>query len=389
MTRTTCRSCGSLKLEHVIDLGNQAPSNALLTSFDQVEKTYPLRMCVCTNCWLLQTEYDVPHAELFPPDYPYHSGSNQAWGRHCKAFALSATERFRLTPRSYVVEVGGNDGTLLDKFACETFNIEPSVNVAREAMRKGIATFVGRFQDVTLTEQADLIIANNVLAHDPDLNGFAASIARNLAEGGTCTIEFPWAMTLLWDAQFDTIYHEHYSYLSVTALASLFARHGLCLYDVEHLTTHGGSIRAYVGRQQARVSVLEMLRAERWLQHMQNYERFRDRAFNVAGAFTKFVTQYPGQVYAAGAAAKATVFANFCGLTSKDIVAVGDATPAKQGKFLPGSRIPIMSEEQLCARQPTFIWIAAWNWRDEIAAKYRALGFEGKFVTAIPELEVF
>ncbi len=390
MSRTNCRSCGSANLEHVIDLGNQAPSNALLTSPDQPSKTYPLRMCVCTNCWLMQTEFDVPHAELFPPDYPYHSGSNQAWGRHCKAFALMATERFRLTPRSYVVEVGGNDGTLLDKFACETFNIEPSVNVAREAMRRGIATFVGRFQDVTLTEQADLIIANNVLAHDPDLNGFAASIARNLKPAGRCTIEFPWAVKLLEECQFDTIYHEHYSYLSLTSLGMLLPRHGLELHDAELLETHGGSIRAYIGRgAMYSTGVHPLYAAEESLRSMRAYEIFRGRIFDIAGTFVRFVQAHPGQVCGAGAAAKATVFANFCQLTDKDIPLIGDNTPAKQGKFLPGSRIPIVSEEALVACQPQYIWIAAWNWKAEIATKYRAMGYKGKFVVAIPELEVF
>jgi C-methyltransferase C-terminal domain/Putative zinc binding domain/Methyltransferase domain len=393
MIRTTCRSCEG-PLEHVLDLGTQAPSNALLKSFDQPEKRYPLRAAVCTNCWLMQTEYDVPHAELFPADYPYYSGGSQQWREHCRSYAEYATKRFGLRGDSYVVEIGGNDGTMLQNFYCNTLNVEPSVNVARAAMSKSIPTLVGRIQDVQLNKQgADLIIANNVLAHDPDLNGFAAAIARGLAPDGTATIEFPWAVRLLENGAFDTMYHEHYSYFSLLALLPLFRRHGLHIYDVEYLPVHGGSLRVYaqhlgVARSSSE-AIGTVLVDEEGLRRPRTYEVFRERAFNCAAAFRAFILEHPGQVYGAGAAAKATVFANFCALTSKDIGAIGDITPAKQGKWLPGSHIPIVSMEQLCAWQPKFIWIAAWNWREEIAARLRPMVPYAKFVAAVPELEEF
>lgn len=392
--RETCRSCGAGPLEHVIDMGPQAPSNALLTSADQPSRIHPLKVGVCVNCWLMQTEYDVPHAELFTADYPYYSGGSRQWIEHCDRFAAYATVRFGLHSDSYVVEIGGNDGTMLKRFDCETLNVEPSRNVARAALDRGVSTFIGRFQECVLARRVDLIIANNVLAHDPDLNGFAAAIARNLAEAGTCTIEFPWAVKLLEDCQFDTIYHEHYSYFSITTLDILFARHGLRIYDAKYLPIHGGSIRAYVHHRSHATSSaslhLDNLRAQEELLIMPRvYEVFRERAFNCAGAFHRFLKGREGQVYGMGAAAKATVFANFCALTSKDIPMIGDATPVKWGKFLPGSRIPIVTQTQLLDQSPPYIWIAAWNWKEQIARELRIAGFKGKFVTAIPMLEVF
>lgn len=394
MTRTGCRSCGASALEHVLDLGEQAPSNALLKSFDQPEKRYPLRLAVCTSCWLMQTEVDVPHAELFPSDYPYYSGGSAHWREHCKAYAANATKRFGLARGSYVVEVGGNDGTMLSNFTqCDVLNVEPSVNVARAAMSKNIPTLVGRFQDVQLNAHgADLIIANNVLAHDPDLNGFAAAIARGLAPQGTATIEFPWAVRLLADGLFDTVYHEHYSYLSIASLAPLLARHGLYIYDAEVLEVHGGSLRVYVTSNHFKPqtpAVDWLLEDEGCLRDPRSYAIFRERAFNCAGAFVKFLQERPRQVCGMGAAAKATVFANFCQIDLRDILMIGDVTPAKWGKFLPGSRIPIVTEADVLAAAPDYIWIAAWNWRAEIAASLRAQGYKGNFVVALPELEVF
>jgi hypothetical protein len=392
--RTTCRSCDSAGLELVIDLGEQSPSNALLTSPDQPEKRYPLRMVVCTNCWLMQTETDVSHAEVFNGDYPYYSGTHKAWRDHCARYSLLVKHRLGLDASSYVIEVGGNDGTLLSNFQCDTLNVEPAVNVAREAMRKNIPTVVDRFQNVNASRGgADLIIANNVLAHDPDLNGFAAAIKRNLARRGTCTIEFPWAVTLIENCEFDTIYHEHYSYLSLTALAALFRRHDLALYDAEYLEIHGGSVRAYVTHAERKVSISpaaeSLLAQEECLRRLRTYRDFQARAHVCASDFLEFMRQSATKVLGAGAAAKATVFANFVGLTNTDIPLVGDVTPAKWDKYLPGSRIKIVPEAAILSHKPEFILVFPWNWKAEIAAKYRDMGYTGKFVTAIPKLEVF
>lgn len=390
----TCRACGSSNLRrHVIGLGSQAPSNALLTYFHEFSMMYPLCVNVCTDCWLMQTAVDVPHAELFNADYPYFSGATEAWRDRCKEYADYLSTRFNLYSGSSVLEIGGNDGTLLQHFAqCSTSNVEPSASVARAAMDKGIPTFVGRFQDVT-TSREDLIIANNVLAHDPDLCGFVDSIQRNLAPTGAAVIEFPWVVRLLEDCQFDTIYHEHYSYLSLTALIPLFRRFNLHIYDVDVLEEiHGGSLRIYVSHlgvaRSSNDNVAVVLAQESDLRKLRTYEIFRERAFNTAGAIHRFL-RGTGPIHAACAAAKATVFTNFCALTHADILMVSDNSKAKQGKFLPGSRIPIVTEEALLANNPRYILIFAWNWKYEVAAKFRRMGYKGKFVTAIPELEVF
>jgi hypothetical protein len=392
--RTTCRACGSLSLRHVLDLGTQGPSNALLAAVDQPEKTYPLVLVICLNCWLLQTETDVPHADIFTADYPYYSGGSFHWRRHCREYAAAVAQRFGLTSDSYVVEVGGNDGTLLRNFDfCNTLNIEPSANVARAAMTKGVPTVVGRFQEIEVNaDGADLIIANNVLAHDPDINGFVAALARGLAPRGTATVEFQWAKLLLASGAFDTIYHEHYSYLSLTALIPLFRAHGLHIYDVEVLGTHGGSLRIYAQHLGVAQDTLETigtaLSLETELRELNTYEVFRMRAFNCAGAFYEFMRHHC-PLYGMGAAAKATVFANFCLLTGEDVKMIGDVTPAKWGKFLPGSRIPIGTAKEVFDQKPEYLWIPAWNWKDEIAHNARAMGYTGKFVVAIPELKVF
>lgn len=391
MSRIYCRSCTG-PLQHVIDLGSQSPSNALLLRADQPERTYPLHVAVCTSCWLMQTETDVSHTEIFSGIYPYYSGGSQQWREHCKQYAAMITARLGLGPGSYVVEFGGNDGTMLQNFNCETLNIEPSASVAKASMSRNIPTVVGRAQDVTANRRgADLIIANNVIAHDPDLNGFAAAISRNLALTGTCTIEFPWTVKLLEDCQFDTIYHEHYSYLSLTALGALLQRHGLYIRDAESLDVHGGSLRVYIGHREdapASFRLLELFSKEDVLHDMRIYGRFRERAFNCLREFHLFLQEH-GPVYGMGAAAKAAVFANCCGLTNKDVIAIGDVTPAKWGKFMPGSRIPILTETQVFQQKPEYLWIAAWNWKDEITRGWRAMGYKGKFVTAVPQLEVF
>jgi hypothetical protein len=398
MNRTTCRACGSRELELVIDLGEQPPSNALRSPMfgTVIEKRYPLRAVTCKICRLMQTDYDVPHEELFGTNYPYYSGSSEQWRIHCAKYASNITKRLGLGPGSYVIEVGGNDGTLLQNFNCDTLNVEPSGNVARASMDKNIPTVVERFQNVTANRHgADLIIANNVLAHDPDLNGFAAAIKRNLAPKGTCTIEFPWVIRLLQSGQFDTIYHEHYSYLSLNALDYLLGAHDLCVYDAEELSTHGGSIRAYVGHVAAHpmiarpANVCALWLEEYPLTQPHTYQEFKARAHLCAAGMLQFLQEHPGVVLGAGAAAKATVFTNFAGITHEDIPLVGDNTPAKWRKFLPGSGIEIVPEDEIVDAKPEYILIFPWNWKDEIAGAYRSMGYKGKFVTAIPKLEVF
>ena len=389
MKYASCRSCGAAALETVIELGVQPPSNALLTSRVSIEKAYPLAAAVCTKCWLMQTTYDVPHDELFNDEYPYFSGQSASWVAHCQRYVEAIMAE---GAPAYAVEVGGNDGTLLAQFpkSVKTLNVEPCASVAAASADKGIETLEISWKIVTLPQKADLIIMNNVLAHDPDINGVVAAIARNLSYDGVCTIEFPWVLNLLKETQFDTIYHEHYSYLSVTALAPLFARYGLQIADVEQIPTHGGSLRIYarhdvdVALSNARVS--ETLALEAPLRHMATYDGFRGRALACKYALQTFVFTHPNQIMAYGAAAKGNTFLNWCGYTERDIMAVADTTPAKIGKFLPGSRIPIVTPEQLLAWNPPYIWVLPWNWFQEIKWKLRAQGYKGTIFRAVPEL---
>jgi SAM-dependent methyltransferase len=391
MKRYVCRGCGSSLLIPVLDLGTQPPSNQL-KGHAEPWAMYPLSAVVCTGCWLMQTGFDVPHAELFTADYPFRSGVSREWKAHCEKYVQDITKRLSLNEHSTVVEIGGNDGTLLKNFNCWHLNVEPSAEAAEEARANGVTTITTRFQELALPQDqlADLIIANNVLAHDPDLQGFAAALKRNLAPNGTITIEFPWLLKLLENCEFDTIYHEHYSYFSIRSLSSLLERHSLFVYDAEYLPIHGGSIRAYVKHDVTHWSraLAELRLEESPLRDLCIYRKFHKRAFEIADEIWHFARQ-PIRLYGAGAAAKATVFTNFAQLTYNLIPFVGDATPTKQGKRIPGANIPIVSEERLLEQNPTHILIFAWNYKNEIAAKYRALGYKGKFVVAIPKLEVF
>jgi len=390
-----CRACNSADLELVIDLGEQSPPNAL-ANFRQPQKTYPLRMVVCKTCWLMQTEVDVPHDEIFDADYPYFSGQSQDWVEHCKRYAADMTARFDLGPRSYVIEIGGNDGTLLKNFTGPRLNVEPCANVARAAIEAGVPTTIAAWQGLTRNPwyKAHLIVANNVMAHSPDLNGFIERIHDWLATEGVATIEFPWVLNTILETQFDTIYHEHYSYLALTPLLPLFARHGMRIFDVEELPTHGGSLRIYVAQdyrslthQTQTAKITEFLVREAPLTDMATYQAFRERAAKVKSDMWSLLKEV-GPMYGYGAAAKGSVFLNYCGLTEQEIPFIADTTPAKQGKFMPNSQIPVVAEKELIERQPEWVLILPWNWRREIIRKLRPALPRTKFVTAIPELIV-
>ena len=375
-----------------------------------MHKEYPLGAAVCERCCLMQTTYDVPHAELFNSDYPYFSGQSQHWVAHCQAYAGDVTQRFGLGSHSRIFEIGGNDGTLLKQFSCtkNVLNIEPSPSVAGASRANGVNTLAGLWEEFNAEARADLIIANNVMAHTPRLREFVASLAGNLAPAGVVTIEFPWIMNLINQGQFDTIYHEHYSYLSVTALTPLFAAYGLQIFDVEQLTTHGGSLRVYAmhmpargGSQVARSARIEsVLEAEEPLRQRATFDLLRLRAEKARDEFKAWLAPFkpqgdifPGSynypVAGYGAAAKAAVFLNYCRLNSDDIPFIGDTTPAKQRKYLPTSHIPIVPEEVVIGRKPKYVVIFPWNWKHEIIAKLRPQMLpDTKFVTAIPQLQI-
>jgi SAM-dependent methyltransferase len=390
-----CRACGDDHVRQVLDLGRQPASNGLLEVPTQSENTWPLVVGVCTSCWLMQTMYYVPAGVLFTNDYPYFSGQSKQWVKHCNDFAAHAIKRFGLNEDSCVIEVGGNDGTSLVPFkgkVAAVWNIEPCASVARASEAAGVPTFnyffgVKQGQQV----QADFLIANNVMAHTPDLNDFVEAIWATLKPGGTATIEFPWVYNLIQETQFDTIYHEHYSYFSLLALEPMFERHKLRIYDVDEVPTHGGSLRIYVHRSDVacpRVThnVLVARGKEIMLTFRGTYTHFADSAKRCREEFQRWMSTAP-DVLGFGAAAKGNTFLNYCGARSLDIPAVADNTPAKQGKYLPGSCIKVVPESIVLDRKPEYILILAWNWRDEIMQKVRQTNPGQKFVTAIPRLE--
>ena len=389
MTRHQCRACRSFNLSRILDLGSQPPSNALLIAPDQ-EAKYPLRLMKCDSCTLCQLDFDVPPAELFGESYPYFSGQSAHWVEHCREYAEKVWTRLNLDSAATVLEIGSNDGTLLKNFIgkCRAIGVDMSNSVALEAERNGVPTTTAPFTRAICWPTADLLIANNVLAHTPDIEEFVATMQQTLAIDGVATIEFPWIVHLVEQCQFDTIYHEHYSYLSVTALDKLFRRYNLYIYDLEHLPTHGGSLRIYVSRTTF-TGVLEAVGGAKAREAELDYSHFAFRVAKIIADSLRFIDYHRGLVYGYGAAAKGNTFLNTCQFSSFDIPAAGDTTPAKVGRFLPGSHIPVVSEDELLALAPPYILILPWNWKDEIVTRLRAKGYTGKFVTAIPELKVF
>lgn len=392
---TKCRACEKESMAPVIDLGCQPASNALKKTADETEIGYPLRAVVCLSCYLVQTEIDVPPAEMFNADYVYFSGQSKQWVEHCAKYAAYAVKRFGLNKNSCVVEIGGNDGTSLIPFkphVAAVWNVEPSLSVAKASEAAGVPTVNYFFGAATRQPiQADLLIANNVMAHTPDLNAFVKAIWASLKPGGAATIEFPWVLKLIEQGQFDTIYHEHYSYFSLLALEPLFEKHKLRIYDVQELATHGGSLRIYVHRTdfacpKISEAVYRIRELETPLSLRKTYTDFTHRAEKCRTDILNWLSTKP-DVLGYGAAAKGNTFLNYCGITASELPLVGDTTPAKQGRYLPGSCIPVAPESTILDRNPEFLLLLAWNWRDEITQRIRLSHPHQKFVTAIPQLE--
>lgn len=386
-----CRACGG-SLDLVLDLGRQPVSNGYLNNRNDSEQLHPLRAVKCESCHLLQVDADVPPESMFGADYAYFSGVSAAWLKHTQDYAEFAIKHFGLGRESVVIEIGGNDGHLLKHFngtVARAINIEPSRSVAQVSMDIGVETWVEYWKPQQI--QADLIIANNVMAHTPNLRGFVEALYLSMKPTGRATIEFPHALNLLTGTQFDTIYHEHYSYLSLLALDPLFDEFGLKAYDVERLPTHGGSLRLYVGRCQRvheRISLLR--RDEEILKSPTIYKNFAKRAAQCRISFLEFLESHsPGSVLGYGAAAKGNTFLNYCRINPSQIPFVADATPAKVGKFLPGSRIEVISEKQLVAERPGAVLILPWNWKRECIERLSGLfSYKPHFITAIPKLRI-
>ncbi len=404
-----CRACGGALSVTMADLGMQPPSNAFLTPEQvlQPEKRYPLRAKVCDLCRLVQVDYDVDPKELFG-NYVYFSSYSDDWLAHAGHYCDMARRRFALGSQSLVVELASNDGYLLKNFVAAgipVLGIDPSDTVAAAAGKIGVPTLVEFFGEsvarrlVAAGRQADLMIGNNVLAHVPKLNDFVLGLAILLKPEGTITIEFPHLLKLIEHVEFDTIYHEHYSYLSLHAIEQVFGRAGLRVYDVDELRTHGGSLRIYATHAaRAGIEDSEALRRVRakeqaaGIAESDTYRRFGERVLACRRSLLEFLSAAKREgkrVVAYGAAAKGNTLMNYCGLTSADISVVADRNPYKQGKLLPGSHIPVISPDELLALEPDYVLILPWNLREEIMRQLDAIrAWGGRFVTPVPEISV-
>lgn len=405
-----CRHCGAEISLTLVDLGSAPPSNAYLTEqgLHTPEKWFPLRVLVCTQCWLAQTEDFSQAHELFTAEYAYFSGFSSSWLAHCERYVADMVERFDLDAASHFVEVAANDGYLLQYVKARSIpctGIEPTASTAAAARAKGIPIVEDFFGIRLATElvaqgkQADVITANNVLAHVPDINDFVAGFTLLLKPQGVATFEFPHLLQLITNNQFDTIYHEHFSYLSLTAVKGIFATNGLSIFDVEKHPTHGGSLRVFAqrsdtGQQSCSARVVDLLQQEAQAGMLSSdyYTAFQARTYKVKHDFLTFLlnAQWEGKIVAAyGAAAKGNTLMNYAGVRPDLVAFVADRNPAKQGKYMPGSRIPIVDEMYLQKAKPDYVIILPWNLSEEVIAQLeyvRAWG--GKYLTAVPQLEV-
>lgn len=405
-----CRHCGhELKLP-LVDLGSAPPSNAYLTqqALHMPEKWFPLRVLVCERCWLAQTEDFSQADELFDADYAYFSGFSTSWQAHCERYVSDIVARFGLGATSHVVEVAANDGCLLQYFLARNIpciGVEPTASTAAAARAKGIVIVQDFFGQQLAQElasqgmQADLIVANNVLAHVPDINDFVAGFVSLLKPDGVAIFEFPRLMSLVDECQFDTIYHEHFSYLSLNSVSRIFSECGLTIFDVQEHPTHGGSLRVFAQRSDkgryARASKVEQLLQRETDVGMLTavyYAGFQTKADQVKNNFLGFLLDAKRQgktVAAYGAAAKGNTLMNYAGIRPDLISFVVDRNPAKIDKYMPGSRIPIVDESKLRQVKPDYVVILPWNLKAEVVEQLgyiRAWG--GRFVVAVPHLEV-
>lgn len=402
-----CRHCGAALRTSFLDLGAAPPSNAYLQpeKLQAPETWYPLRLMACDTCWLVQTEDYAGREALFTEDYAYFSSFSTSWLQHSETYVTRMIERFGLGAQSTVVEVAANDGYLLQYVAragIPNYGIEPTASTARAARVRGIE-IVERFFGVALGQElaaqgraADLVAANNVLAHVPDINDFVGGFAALLTPTGVATFEFPHLLRMVAENQFDTAYHEHYSYLSLTAVARIFAANGLEVFDVEEIPTHGGSLRVFAQRSDAERPVSDavgaLLAREEALgvRTADFYADFQRRAEKVKHDFTAFLIeqhQAGKKVVAYGAAAKGNTLLNFAGIRPDLITYVVDRNPAKAGNFMPGSRIPIVAEERLREDRPDVIVVLPWNLRDEVKAQLGYVAdWGGELFVAVPKL---
>jgi hypothetical protein len=409
MTAPLCRFCKTPLVDTFLDLGAQPLANSYLTAEQLAagtEAAYPLHVRVCRKCFLVQADDAVPADHIFDADYAYFSSYSTSWVEHARRYAVAMAERFGLGPDSLVVEVASNDGYLLQHFVAmdiPVLGVEPTANTAKAAIERGVPTEVAFFGEETgrrlaARGRADLMAANNVLAHVPDIADFVSGFRELLADEGAVTFEFPHLLNLIEKVQFDTIYHEHFSYLSLLAVEQVLRASGLRPFDVELLSTHGGSLRLFachMGSGHEETEALKALRvreAAAGLGAIETYRDFAPRVEAVRASFRAFLAaeKRAGRRLAAyGAAAKGNTFLNYCGATPADIAAVFDASPAKQGRYLPGSHLPILAPAAVADLRPDDLLILPWNLKDEIMGQMAFIkDWGGRFVTASPETKV-
>jgi SAM-dependent methyltransferase len=403
-----CRFCGAPLTHAFVDLGSSPLANAFLTAeqLDEMEPFFPLRALVCEACMLVQLpQYQDPN-DIFG-DYPYFSSYSSSWREHLSRYAGMVVERFGLTEQSLVIEVGSNDGCLLACFqqnGIPVLGIEPAANVAEVARADGVPTrtvFFGLQTAVELAregKQADLLIGNNVLAHVPDLNDFVAGLKAALKPDGRLSLEFPHLLRLIEGVQFDTIYHEHFSYFSLLTVMRVLARHGLLVFDVEELPTHGGSLRIFATHWEAgrapMAAVIDLARREHeaGLARVETYAEFQRAVRRAKNRLLTFLIEAKAEgktIVGYGAPAKGNTLLNYCGIRTDFIDFTVDANPNKQGLFLPGTHIPVLAPDAIDTARPDYVVILPWNLKDEIIdvlARIRAWG--GRFVVPIPEVAV-
>jgi SAM-dependent methyltransferase len=406
-----CRFCGT-PLSHVfIDLFNSPPSNAFLTEeqLNEPELFFPLKVYTCDACFLVQIDEYQKSDAIFDNKYVYFSSFSSSWLEHARKYTIDMRERFGLNEHSQVIEIASNDGYLLQYFVqagIPVLGVEPTANTAEAARKKGIPSiteFFGTALARRMLQQgtkADLLLGNNVLAHVPDIVDFVRGMKLVLKENGVITMEFPHLMQLMENNQFDTIYHEHFSYLSFTTVSAIFKAQGLVMFDVEELPTHGGSLRIYARHAEdatkpigARVGALLDKEASKGMNEPQWYDGLQQQAFKIKLDLLDFLrtSVLDGKrISAYGAAAKGNTLLNYCGIRSDLLDFVVDANPDKQNKYLPASHIPVVNEDVLRQSRPDYVMILPWNLREEITRQLSYIRqWNGKFIVAIPALEVW
>src|SRR6266446_251987 len=410
MTKCLCRFCATPLSRTFANLGMSPIANALLSEkqLNKMEPFYPLHAYVCEACLLVQLEEFETPGHIFNDQYAYFSSYSETWLDHARRYSEAITARLGLNKDSFVVEIASNDGYLLQHFVKKgipALGIEPSGNVASAAKEKGIDTLVefltadSAKKVVSKRGTADLVLGNNVLAHVPALNDFVEGLRILLSEHGVLTMEFPHLLCLIRESQFDTIYHEHFSYFSFIAVKEIFARHGLRIFDVDELSTHGGSLRIYAAHDVCRhwkeqPAVAELLAKERseGIDDLSSYSNFSKKVNRTKRELLRFlidVKREGNKIVGYGAPAKGNTLLNFCGIRSDFLDYTVDRSPQKQGMFLPGTHIPIAAPEKIFETKPDYVLILPWNLRDEIVAQMSGIAeWGGKFVVPIPEVRV-